>query len=87
MPYTVSIRASAQRRLERIPEPLRSNIRRRIDQLAHTPRPSSALPLRGTEGLWRLRVGQWRIVYAINDAQRVVDVRLIETRGQVYRGL
>jgi len=87
VPYTVIIREGAERRLERIPEPFRSNIRRRIDQLADNPRPQSAQPLKGLQGLWRLRVGDWRVLYVIDDAQRIIDVRRIGPRGEVYRGL
>jgi mRNA interferase RelE/StbE len=85
--YTVVIRDRAERRLQRIPEPLRSNIRHRIDRLADNPRPSGAQPLKGIHGLWRLRVGNWRVVYVIDDEQGIVDIRLIGPRGEVYRGL
>jgi len=85
--YTVVIREGAERRLQRIPEPIRSNIGRRIDRLADNPRPPGAQPLKGMQGLWRLRIGNWRVVYVIEDEQGIVDIRLIGPRGEVYRGV
>lgn len=51
----------------------------------------SALPegdvkrLRGVERRWRLRVGDWRIIFARDDARRVIDVMAISPRGRAYR--
>lgn len=41
--------------------------------------------MKGVQGLWRLRVGDWRVVYVIDDERGVVDIRLIGPRGEVYR--
>lgn len=41
--------------------------------------------LRGPERLWRLRVGDWRVIFDRRDAERVIDVLVIKPRGQAYR--
>jgi mRNA interferase RelE/StbE len=41
--------------------------------------------LRGPERLWRLRVGDWRVIFDRHDADRVIDVLVISPRGRVYR--
>lgn len=57
----------------------------RIEGLAAEPRPSAAKKLQGSQHLWRIRVGDWRVVYAVNDRQRVVDIVRIRHRRDVYR--
>ena len=55
--------------------------------LSRQPRPVGVTKLRGPKNLWRLRVGDYRIVYAIDDATQVVDVSIIRHRREVYRDL
>lgn len=55
-----------------------------IDGLKDTPRPPGCKKLQGREDLWRIRVGDYRIIYAIDDTIRVVDVRRIGHRGDIY---
>jgi mRNA interferase RelE/StbE len=66
--------------------------RRRVDahllSLCDNPRPVGAVPLKGLgRGLWRVRVGDWRIIYQIRDAELVVLVIDVAHRREVYRGL
>jgi len=53
--------------------------------LAAEPRPVGARKLRGTADLWRVRVGDFRIVYAINDAEQIGDVRVVRHRKDAHR--
>jgi mRNA interferase RelE/StbE len=41
--------------------------------------------LRGAERLWRLRVGEWRVIFDRQDAERVIDVLAVRPRGRAYR--
>jgi mRNA interferase RelE/StbE len=43
--------------------------------------------LAGTSGLWRVRVGDYRMVYLVDDQHRAVDIRIVAHRREVYRGL
>jgi mRNA interferase RelE/StbE len=55
--------------------------------LSNNPRPHGCIKLAGHHNLWRIRVGGWRIVYAIHDDQLIVVVIEIEPRGDAYRNI
>ena len=63
----------------------RQAIRQAIDALAEEPYPHGAKKLRGHPGLWRVRVGGWRVVYTVED--NLVLVLMIAARGGVYERL
>ena len=73
------------RQLDRIHGPDLSRITQAVLGLEDDPRPPGCQKLRGLEG-WRIRVGNWRIIYHINDQQQVVTIVEIRRRGeQTYR--
>ena len=83
--YSVRIKASAAKELERIPGPARLRIIAAIDRLGE--QPLSGAPLKGgLRGLRRQRVGDYRIVYELLDAQLVVLVVRVAHRREAYRG-
>lgn len=82
--YTVTFTRSARRELEALDAALVARLIRRIDALAANPRPSGCRKLRGTRNLWRIRVGDYRVIYAVSDPERLVDVRVVRHRGDVY---
>ncbi|MDI7277271.1 MAG: type II toxin-antitoxin system RelE/ParE family toxin [Anaerolineae bacterium] len=82
--YTIRLSRQAERRLMRLPRDLGGRLRRVLHALQTEPRPRGAEPLKGHD-LYRLRVGDWRIVYAIEDAQLLVLVIRIAARGEAYR--
>ncbi|MBI3693647.1 MAG: type II toxin-antitoxin system RelE/ParE family toxin [Acidobacteria bacterium] len=53
-----------------------------LECVAVQPRPVSARKLRGAADLWRVRAGDYRVVYAIDDTQRMIDVRVIRHRKE-----
>ena len=55
--------------------------------LADNPRPPGAVKLVGASGLWRVRVGDYRVVYLVDDQNRTIDVRIVAHRREVYREL
>ena len=57
----------------------------RIDKLVDNPRPRGVRKIRGSAPLWRLRVGVYRIVFAIDDDAGVVDIIAIRHRSDAYR--
>lgn len=86
MAFEVVIAESAQRDLRRVPNPFRSTIRGKIDGLAEIPRPRLAIPMKGeARGQWRLRVGDYRVLYVIDDADRTVLVTRVLHRSEAYR--
>ena len=62
-------------------------LRRRIDSLAENPRPQGIKKLAGEEDLYRLRVGDYRIIYQIQEKRLIVLVVGVGHRTEVYRGL
>lgn len=86
MAYRIEFRPSTEAALENLPRSEQQNIRRRLDQLAETPRPPGATRLVGFP-YWRFRVGKYRVVYEIRDAERRLIIVRIAPRGDVYRGL
>lgn len=87
MSYEVRLRPAAQKELNDLPEPEYERVRKAISALEGNPRPPRVKRL-AESGLWRIRVGQYRVVYALNDeAQRVTIVRVARRREDTYKGL
>ena len=85
--YRVLIKPSAAKEIDAIgAKKDRQRIVARILALADEPRPAGCEKLAGAEGCYRVRQGQFRIVYAINDASDTVEVVKVGHRREVYRG-
>jgi mRNA interferase RelE/StbE len=88
MTYLIEILPSARKSLASLPKRDRARVDKRILALAENPRPPAALPLKGAgRGLWRVRVGDYRILYEIQDTRLIVVIVDIGNRRDVYRGL
>jgi mRNA interferase RelE/StbE len=82
--YSVSVRRSAQRELEAIPSPFHENIAERMLSLAAIPRPPGCKILKGSDK-WRIRIGNYRLIYEIDDSAKAVIVIKIAHRSEAYR--
>jgi mRNA interferase RelE/StbE len=82
--YTVKLSKSANRTLDAFDSALQRRVVQRLDELAENPRPSGSKKLAGAD-LWRTRVGDYRIVYEIEDEVLTVLVIRIGHRREVYR--
>jgi len=82
--YRVALTASAERELHHLPAQAVARIVPRLEQLASVPRPPGCKKLKGGDKEWRIRVGDYRIVYEIDDRARTVDVTRIAHRREVY---
>ena len=80
----VSLTTSAEKELQRLPAQTVARIVPRLEHLALTPRPPGCKKLKGGNKEWRVRVGDYRIVYEIDDKARTVDVTRIRHRRDVY---
>jgi len=85
--YTIDIRPRARRSLRQLDTPARKAIANAIDDLASEPRPADVTALKGHKPWLRTRVGDYRIIYAVDDRARLVMVAAIGHRRQVYRDL
>jgi mRNA interferase RelE/StbE len=83
--YAVTFARSARKELEALAPALVARVMGRIERLAVEPRPGGARKLQGEQDLWRIRVGDYRVVFSVDDRQRVVDVVRVRHRRDVYR--
>ena len=84
MSYDLLIERRAQKQLAKIPEPDRGRIIAAVRELAEEPRPEGVKKLTGREA-WRIRVGNYRIIYDIHDEKLAVLVIAIGHRRDIYR--
>jgi mRNA interferase RelE/StbE len=85
MIYRVELAPAAVRQLRKLDPPARRRIQAAIELLATEPRPGAAKKLVGGEGEWRVRTGDYRVVYEIHDDTLVVLVLAIGHRREIYR--
>ena len=84
MTYEIVISKSVRKRIDRLPEPAATLIWSAIDDLSIQPRPHGCIKLRGIEA-YRIRVGDFRIVYEIHDKQLIVVIADVRHRRDIYR--
>jgi mRNA interferase RelE/StbE len=85
MTYEIELAAGVDKQLRRVQKDTRLRLIGAIELLALDPRPPGAKMLRGGErGLWRVRVGDYRVVYTIEDGRLIVLVLRIGHRREVY---
>jgi mRNA interferase RelE/StbE len=85
MPYQVAILPVALRQLRALDASIRARIRARIDALAYEPRPHGVKALQGDPGTLCLRVGDYRVLYRVEDEHLVVLVVTVAHRREAYR--
>jgi len=85
MKYTIEIQPAAQRQFAALDRAAQARVDSKIVALAENPRPPGAVKLAGASDTWRVRVGDWRILYSIRDRELVVLVIRIGHRREVYR--
>ena len=83
--YQVVVERAAEKDLKRLSAEIRSRVAITLRALAENPRPPGSRKLAGTKHDWRVRVGDYRIIYEIADVIRIVRVQRIRHRREVYR--
>jgi mRNA interferase RelE/StbE len=71
--------------LERLAPQIASRILTRIESLAMNARPAGCRMLTGPDPLWRIRIGDYRVLYEIRDEPRIVDILAVRHRSDAYR--
>ena len=84
MPYEVLLKRSAERELSRLARPTHDRIIERIIRLGTAPRPPGAVKLQGHDA-YRIRVGDHRVLYVVDDTRRRVEIIAVGHRREVYR--
>ncbi len=83
--YNVVFSKSAEKDIERLPANAVEKIIPVIISLEEDPRPPACKKLKGYTDLWRIRIGNYRVIYAIEDKILVVDVREVGDRKNIYK--
>ena len=84
--YQIELRRRAQRALDRLPKTDFQAVVEAIKDLAQTPRPRGVEKVKST-GLWRIRQGDYRIIYAIDDNRQIIIIVRVGHRKEIYRSL
>jgi mRNA interferase RelE/StbE len=83
--YSVVFARSARRELERLQTGVARRIIARIEALASNPKPPGCVKLQGADDLWRIRVGDYRVIYSVDDEACSVDISAVRHRSDAYR--
>ncbi|MEW6614177.1 MAG: type II toxin-antitoxin system RelE/ParE family toxin [Thermodesulfobacteriota bacterium] len=83
--YTITFARSARKELEALEEKIVNRIFPKIEALSKYPYPSCCRKLIGERHLWRIRIGDYRVVYAIYDDKNIVDIIAVRHRKDVYK--
>jgi mRNA interferase RelE/StbE len=82
--YNVVVSKSAAKELSKLPTTVNNRIIKAILKLSDDPRPQGSQKLKGGAENWRIRIGDYRVVYAIDDEVMIVDVRKVGHRKDIY---
>ena len=82
--YTIVFARTARKELEVVDVVTANRVFPRIETLASEPRPRGSRKLHGEENLWRIRIGDYRVIYAIYDKEQIVDIIAVRHRSKAY---
>jgi mRNA interferase RelE/StbE len=85
MAHSIELRPAAQRDLKALPRDVLPRIIKKIDSLSENPRPTGVEKLSGSENSYRVRVGDYRILYGIHDRVLLVLIVKVKHRRESYR--
>jgi mRNA interferase RelE/StbE len=85
--YRIEVTLDALRALAKLDKPVRRRVQVAIDGLGQNHRPSGVIALQGLRGAYRLRVGNYRVIYTVDDNRLVVLVVELGHRREIYRDL
>jgi mRNA interferase RelE/StbE len=83
--YAITFARSARKELEKLDPENVKRIFPVIEALIQNPRPRLCKKLSGLQNLWRIRIGDYRLIYQISDKQKAVDIVAIRHRREAYR--
>lgn len=85
MVYQLEVKRSAAKEMRVLSKDIFRRVVAAIDELANHPLPPGCIKLAGYDWLYRIRVGDWRIVYEVNDVEEIVMVLAVKHGREVYR--
>ncbi|WP_018952846.1 type II toxin-antitoxin system RelE family toxin [Thioalkalivibrio sulfidiphilus] len=85
--YRIEWKQSARKELRKLDRPLVSRLLKAIESLAKEPRPPGSKKLLGSDHTYRVRIGEYRVVYSVLDSILIVQIVAVGHRRQIYRRL
>lgn len=85
MTYTVLVPKPVQKQLDNLPDDIRNRMIEKIVLLAEEPRPQGAIKLKGYDNEYRIRIGDYRVRYEVNDEEYLVILLHCKHRRDVYK--
>ncbi len=85
MTYEVEITPAAKRQIKKLTKSIQQLIVERLEELVDNPRPPGVIKMEAEENLYRVRVGDYRIIYEIQDSVLLIVVVKVGHRANVYR--
>ena len=82
--YSIEVKPSARKELEALPDDILARVLQKMEALGAAPRPAGCKKLKGYKDQWRVRVGDWRVVYMIDDRVKLISITRIAHRREVY---
>jgi mRNA interferase RelE/StbE len=82
--WSLEIKQSAQKEMDALDDALFARIDRKIMALAENPRPAGCKKLKGYKDQWRIRVGDWRVLYIVDGSAKLVSITRVAHRREVY---
>jgi len=86
-PYQVNFQSSVEKDLRKLSSENCDRLLTRIEELANDPLPVQSIRLKGTEGLYRVRVGDYRIIYEVDLSAKSLLIHYVRHRREVYRDI
>ena len=85
MSYSIVISKSVQKQIDDLPNDVSERVVEKIQNLANEPRPDGVIKLKGSDNEYRIRVGDYRVRYEIDDESQLVQLLQCKHRKDVYR--
>lgn len=85
MTYTIIVPKTVQKQLDTLPDDIYERIAVKIQQLADDPRPDGVVKMKGADNEYRIRIGDYRVRYEINDKELIILLLQCKHRRDVYR--
>lgn len=85
MVYDIQLTAAAKRQFDKLPKPAQRRLSDTLTRLGNDPRPEGVVKLSGAINLYRVRCGDYRVVYQIEDGRLLIVVVKVGHRREVYR--
>jgi mRNA interferase RelE/StbE len=85
--YELIVKPSVEKDLRSLPKAMLKRLLERMDELKEAPFPRQSIKLAGAQNLYRVRVGEYRIIYAVDVRARVITIHYVRHRAEAYRNL